>query len=171
VNVRSTTRTSRRGFTLVEVLISLALMALLMTAAALGIQAAQTSHAYNTEKCELVARTRGVLDRMTREVRRSQSFTVLDARTVAVIVTSGYIHTYYWDGVQGGNMLYTVTDPVTITFDLPWGVPGTPVILTSGVQAFTVSDADPSCRVYLYLVGQRAKEEGTMTATPVKALF
>ena len=162
---------SRRGFTLVEVLISLALMAMLMTAAALAIQAAQTSHAYNTEKCELVARTRGVLDRMTREIRRSQSFTVLDARTVAVVVTSGYIHTYYWDGVQGGNLLYTETDPVTIGIDYPWGIPGTPVVLTGGVQAFTVSDASPSCRVYIYLVGQRAKEEGTITATPVKALF
>ena len=162
---------SRRGFTLVEVLISLALMALLMTAAALAIQAAETSHAYNTEKCELVARTRGVLDRMTREIRRSQSFTVLDARTVAVIFPSGFIHTYYWHGIQGGNLLYTETDPNTITYALPWGVPGTPVVLTGGVQDFTVSDAAPSCRVYIYLVGQRAKEEGTITATPVKALF
>ena len=169
--MRSTTRTSRRGFTLAEVLISLALMALLMVSAALAIQAAQTSHAYNTEKCELVARTRGVLDRMTRDTRRSQSFTVLDVWTVAVILPSGFIHTYYWDGVQGGDLLYTETDPNTITYELPWGVPGTPVVLTSGVQDFTVSDADPSCRVYIYLVGRLTKEEGTMTATPVKALF
>lgn len=169
--MRSTTRTSRRGFTLAEVLISLALMALLMVAAALAIQAAETSHAYNTEKCELVARTRGVLDRMTREIRRSQSFTVLDVRTVAVILPSGFIHTYYWDGVQGGNLLYTETNPNTITYELPWGVPGTPVVLTSGVQAFTVSNAAPSCRASISLSGQLATESATITATPVKALF
>ena len=37
----------RRGFTLAEMLISMALMALIMVAAALAIQAAGSSHAYN----------------------------------------------------------------------------------------------------------------------------
>lgn len=50
-----------RAFTLAEVLISLALMALLMTAAALGINAANQSHVYNSEKSDLVAKARGTL--------------------------------------------------------------------------------------------------------------
>ena len=73
-----------RAFTLAEVLISLARMALLITAAALGINAANQSHTYNSEKSDLVAKARGILDRIVRDVHRAQSVESPNSRTIVV---------------------------------------------------------------------------------------
>lgn len=151
------------GFTLAEVLISLALMAFLMTAAALGIEAAQSAHAYNAEKTELVTRARAVLDRINRDMRRATEFSVLDTHTLQITLADGMIHTYSWDGAVGGNVTYTQTDTSAITT--------TPITLTGYVQDFTVTDATTVCEVRLALKGTLAQTDITATAIPRKSLF
>jgi len=150
-----------RAFTLAEMLISLALMALLMTAAAVGIHAAQQAHAYNSEKADLVARARGVLDRIARDVRRAQSVAVPDDRTITITMLDDSTRTYAWNGAAGGAITLTVVDGST-----------TSAILTDGVQTFAVNDEDePTCSIHLVLAGTKATTEVSITATPRKEFF
>lgn len=154
-------RKTPRGFTLVEVIMALALMALLMVAAALAMQAAHDSHAYNLDKTDLLLRTRGVLDRIARDVRIATAFEVPNSRTIDITLPDGTIHTYAWDGVQGGDLTYTVTDGEDVSAQ----------ILTGGVKAFAASNTSPSCTVSIALEGDLASAEAEITAIPRKAVF
>ena len=152
---------SSRGFTLAELLVALALMALLVTAAAMGIYAAQISHAYNSEKTDLVARARGVLDRITRDIRQAESVESPDAATVAITFASGATHTYEWDGAAGGGITLTITDGGT-----------TVNTLTEDVQSFQVDDtAKPTYVIKIALSGEKATVEASLSATPRKEFF
>jgi len=150
-----------RAFTLAEVLISLALMALLITAAALGISAANQSHTYNSEKSDLVAKARGILDRIVRDVHRAQSVESPNSRTIVVTLADDVTHTYQWNGTTGGTITMTVNDG---------GV--TAGTLADGVQDFTVThDQEPTFQIRLVLAGEQATTEAVITATPRKEFF
>jgi hypothetical protein len=143
------------------VLISLALMALLMTAAALGIHAANQSHTYNSEKSDLVAKARGILDRIVRDVHRAQSVESPNSRTIVVTLAGDVTHTYQWNGTAGGTITMTVDDG---------GV--TAGTLADGVQVFTVTDdQEPTFQIRLVLAGEQATTEAVITATPRKEFF
>jgi len=153
----------RRGFTLAEMLISMALMALIMVAAALAIQAATTSHAYNAEKAELVARTRGVMDRLAIDTRRSASIYIPSASSVDITLADGSVHSYSWDGQSPGTLQYMET---------PAGdVQSPPVALTAYVTTFSVEQAESGCLFSLTLTGRVATCHSAITATPVKSLY
>jgi len=80
-------RTQPTGFTIAELLVALALTALLMTAVAFAMHSAEQSNAYNRTKAELVARARGVLDRIARDVRCAEATTVSeDGSAVNIMV-------------------------------------------------------------------------------------
>jgi hypothetical protein len=144
------------------VLISLALMALLITAAALGIHAANQSHTYNSEKSDLVAKARGVLDRIARDVRRAESVAVSNDRSITITMLDDSTRTYAWSGIAGGDIALTVTD----------GNGTKSAVLTGGVQTFTVDDADqPTYSIHLVLAGGKATTEASITATPRKEFF
>ena len=151
-----------RAFTLAEVIIALALMALLMTAAALGISAANQAHAYNSEKSDLLARARGVLDRIARDVHRAKSVAVPNDRTITITMLDDSTRTYAWSGIAGGDIALTVvTDGGTKS-----------TVLTDDVQTFTVDDADqPTYSIPLDLAGDRATTEASITVTPRKEFF
>jgi len=151
-----------RAFTLAEVLISLALMALLITAAALGIDAANQSHTYNSEKSDLVAKARGILDRIVRDVHRAKSVAVPNDRSITITMLDDSTRTYAWTGIAGGAIALTVTDS-----------DGTKsAVLTDDVQTFTVDDADqPTYSIHLVLAGGKATTEASITATPRKEFF
>jgi len=155
--------TGARGFTLVEILMSMALMAFIMVAAALAIQSAEMSHSYNAEKAELGARGRGVLDRIALDVRQAASVRINEEGELEVTVPGGWIHTYAWDGTPGGNVTYTETDPA--------GVESTQVLLAGFTQAFDLQGAGEGCRIHLRLQGRRATFETSVTATPGKVLW
>ena len=152
-----------RGFTLVEMLVAMALMALIMVAAGLAIEAAQTSHTYNAEKNDLIARARGVLDRIAQDIHRSSSFAVIDTRTVTITLNDGAVHTYYWDGSPRGSLRYTET-PVG-------GLESPPAVMTGSVESFEVAEDGMACRIRIALAGNEATCGATMTATPRKILF
>ena len=153
--------TKTRGFTIIELLLALALMAVIMAAAALAIHAAHASHVYNAEKTDLVARARGVLDRVARDVRQAASFVVADSRTLVVTMPDGTDHTYVWDGVQGGNLTYILTDSDV----------STSTVLTNQVALFTVGDDSPACSVRIEMAGDLATSEASLTSTPRKAVY
>ena len=176
----------RRGFTLVEVLISMALLAMIMVAACLAVQAAVAAHSYNSEKGELVARARGVLDWIALDVRRSDSVTLNNDTSLTVTRTNYPDITYAWDGTQGGHVTYSETDengvpgtPVTLTGYVP---PGPPDTLAGYVDEFHVEQVGAGCRVQITLDAeppadegkgkrQRAKCQAAITTTPLKSLY
>jgi prepilin-type N-terminal cleavage/methylation domain-containing protein len=177
----------RRGFTLVEMLISMALLAMIMVAACLAVQAAGAAHSYNSEKGELVARARGILDWIALDVRRSDSVTLNNDKSLTVTRTNYPDRTYAWDGAQGGHVTYSETDPdtgapstpVTLTGYIP---PGPPVTLAGYVDEFHVEQVGTGCRVQITLDAeppadegkgkrQRAKCQAAITATPLKSLY
>ena len=161
----------RRGFTLVEMLIAMALLAMIMVAAGLAVQAAGYAQLYNSEKGDLVARARGVMDRLALDVRRSESVTATDDKSLAVTMVGGQIRTYAWDGAQGGNVTYSEAAYDTISLEHPWGVPGPAVKLTGYVNAFPVEQVGAGCRVQILLQGQRANCQAAITVTPLKSLY
>jgi len=152
-----------RGFTLAELMLSLALLVFLMMASALAIQAAHASHVYNMEKTDLVTRSRGVLDRFARDVRRCASFDVPDAHTVTIHMPNGDTNIYAWDGVAGGNLTYTYIPEGSLT--------GTSGILTNQVQTFLVTNDAPACTVRIVLQGSLTTSSARISATPRKALY
>jgi type II secretory pathway component PulJ len=149
------------AFTIAEVLIAMALVALLMAAAAMAIQAASSAHAYNLEKTDLLARSRGVLDRIARHVRLAASFTVPDAHTLVVTLPDETVHTYAWDSTVGGTLTYTKTD----------GMVSESGVLTDRVESFTASDDSPACTVRISLKGDLASSGASLTATPRKSVY
>ena len=151
-----------RGFTLLEMLLSLSLMAVIMVAAAIALHAAQKSHAYNNDKTDLVARTRGVLDRLGKDVRTALSVEVLDARTIVVTQPNGVIQTYQWDGATGGNLNYIYQEGL---------YPNEPVALTGNVESFSVEDGTPTYTLRIALKGTLARSDAAITATPRKSLY
>lgn len=155
-----------RGFTLAELMLSLALLVFLMVASALAIQAAHASHVYNMEKTDLVTKSRGVLDRLARDVRRCASFDVPDAHTVTIAMPNGDTNIYAWDGVAGGNLTYTY-----IPEGSPPGSLGTSGILTNQVQTFLVTNDAPACTVSIVLQGSLTTSSARITATPRKAVY
>jgi len=152
-----------RGFTLAEMLISMALMAIIMVAAALAIQAAGSSHAYNAEKTELVARMRGVMDRVALDVRRSASLDIPDSHSLNITLADGSIHSYTWDGQSPGTLQYTETPA--------GGAQSAPAALTAYVTTFSAQDAQSGCLVSLVLTGRVATCRADITATPGKSLY
>jgi prepilin-type N-terminal cleavage/methylation domain-containing protein len=154
--------TARRpGFTLAELLISMALMAMIMAAAAMAIHAASMAHGYNAAKTDIVAKARGVVDRISQDIRVAVSFDVPDGRTLNVTMPNGTIHSYVWDGAVDGNLTYVLTDGETVTS----------AVLTDDVQAFSVSDDSPACTVSIALENTKAAAAATMTAMSRKAMF
>jgi hypothetical protein len=144
-------------------LIAMSLLAFIMVAAALAIEAAQASHLYNTEKAELVTRARGTLDRIAADVRRSTSILVIDVHTLEVTLADGTLHTYDWDGVRPGNLRYSET-PVG-------GVAGSTFTVTGYVDTYAVEEAGQGCRITLQLVGRLSTCNTSITTTPGKVLY
>lgn len=85
----------------------------------------------NSEKSDLLARARGVLDRIASDVRRAESVAVPNNRSITITMPDDSTRTYAWSGIVGGAIALTVTDGGT-----------TSAVLTDDVQTFTVDNAD-----------------------------
>jgi len=110
----------------------------------------------------LVAKARGVLDRIARDVRRAKSVSVPNDRTITITMLDDSARTYAWSGIAGGDIALTVTD----------GDDTKSAVLTDDVQTFTVDDADqPTYSIHLVLAGGKATTEASITATPRKEFF
>jgi len=141
----------RRGFTIAELLIALALTALLMTAVAFAMHSAEQSNRYNRTKAELVTRARGVLDRIARDVRCAEATIVANDGTALNIKvvrqesdgsTSSIWRQYRF--VDGEVRVYEDTHAVPLPPTDPDGVPCE--TLTADVETFHVQTLVSSTR-------------------------
>jgi len=148
--MRSATQ-NRRGFTVAELLIALALTALLMTAIAFAMHGAEQSNHYNRTKAELVARARGVLDRIARDVRCAEATIVSNDGTALNIMvvrqTEGGSTSSIWRQyrfVDGEVHVYEDTSSIPLPPTDPEGVPCE--TLTADVAHFQVETLISSTR-------------------------
>jgi len=143
---------STRGFTIAELMLALALTALLMTAVAFAMHSADQSSAYNNAKAELVTRARGVLDRMARDIRSADATIVADdgsAVNVRVVRAQpgGTTQSFWRQYRLVGTEIRVYEDDRAVT--LPPGVPGNSVpheTLTADVASFSVETLIQSSR-------------------------
>lgn len=144
----------REGLTVVELMVGLALTALIMGAVVTAMHATLLSHTSTTQKGEMVTRARGVLDRLTHDIRHADTTLVADthdALNVLVVKPGGervwrqYRRT--WDSLEGGWVLKTYQD--TAGIPLPPETPGSEVaseILARNVKVFDVQTLVTSTR-------------------------
>ncbi|MCE5327958.1 MAG: prepilin-type N-terminal cleavage/methylation domain-containing protein [Planctomycetaceae bacterium] len=103
--MRTRQHNPRRGFTLVEVLMTLMIMAVVLAGVAVALQAALTSYTQNNHIGSVAQTGRAIMDRMSREIRTatnvnstSTSLTITPAddgsglQTIVYQLTSGQLH-------------------------------------------------------------------------------
>lgn len=126
-------RKMRRAFSLVEMLISLAITAALLTATLFALQTSFIAYQVTTDHASTHAVGRLVIHRMTAMIRAGQDFRPLPADIRDRFIASDYIEFYHPDT---GNL-------ITITWDMNSGQllysidSGYPVVLLDGVVART----------------------------------
>lgn len=102
-------RKIRAGFTIVEMLVSLAIMGILLTAVALAFDASARNYQQNTDIFKATSNVRTALSRITAQLRTAQAVNTSEADTQCSFVTSdGTDITYLY--VQAENKLYLVTN-------------------------------------------------------------
>jgi len=139
------------GFTVAELLLALALTALLMTAVGFAMNSAGQSSKYNRTKAELVARARGVLDRMARDIRCAEATIVNeDGSAVNIMVVrqdddGGTITTWrQYRRVGDQIIIYDDTHAIVLPPSVPEGIEGE--VLTSDVTTFNIHTLIASTR-------------------------
>lgn len=163
-------RRQRGGFTMAELLVGLALTAMLMLVVAMGIYAATASNEYNTTKVELVATARGVLNRIAADVRRCERAVVNDDGDSLNILLRDDQGATFWrqyrfsvdgDSPQGTIIVFESPDPIplppTEIDDLPSAT------LAEHVTTFEVSGIDFSEMSITEQLSARITVQGTGT--------
>lgn len=99
----------KTGFTLIEVMMSLVILAMLMTAVAFAFDASVTNYQANKGIYETVNRARQALLRITNDLRSAQAVALIgggdpDNTQVSLVTNTGTDVTYRFDGTD--NRLY-----------------------------------------------------------------
>ncbi|HEV8605963.1 MAG TPA: prepilin-type N-terminal cleavage/methylation domain-containing protein [Tepidisphaeraceae bacterium] len=128
----------RRGVGLVELLLALAISALLLTATAVAVDASFKAYSNNQEESSLLQQGRMALNRMVTSIRTSDSHAPTDTKLLSdfkngLKTTGSAIAMFQEDGT---NIIYRLDAPKQ---RLIAEVNGKPYILARGVQAFQVT--------------------------------
>lgn len=103
------TRTFRTGFTIVEMLMALMIMAMLMTALAAAFNASMASFKANEDAFRATNIARQALIRITTELRTANAVVVSEPSSQCSIITAGNSDvTYKFDSTD--NTLYLITN-------------------------------------------------------------
>ena len=99
-------RRKTRGFTLIEVMLSLTILAILMTAVAFAFDASVTNYQANKSIYETVNTGRQALLRMTNDLRSAQAVALIggedpDNSQISLITNTGTDITYRYDSSSG----------------------------------------------------------------------
>ena len=129
------TRTFRTGFTIVEMLIALMIMAMLMTALAAAFNASMLNFKTNEDAFRVTNIARQALIRITTELRTANAVAVSEPSSQCSIITAGNSDvTYKFDSTD--DTLYLITNDIAIDDDY---------ILATGVTAMTFTKGvDPT---------------------------
>jgi prepilin-type N-terminal cleavage/methylation domain-containing protein len=97
------------GFSLIEVLISLALLAALLTAIAYAMQGSASSYSQNDEISAMTQTARSVLSKMAHEIRASNDTSFTGTHITIFPIASGSGLTQIEYNYQNGNLNYITT--------------------------------------------------------------
>jgi prepilin-type N-terminal cleavage/methylation domain-containing protein len=101
-------RTRHHGFSLVELLIAVAILAALLTAVAAAMQASLQSYSENEEIAEATQLARGILDRMSRELRTADQVQWDGTSLIIVPPANDDNIEQIWYSAGDGGLYYTV---------------------------------------------------------------
>jgi prepilin-type N-terminal cleavage/methylation domain-containing protein len=93
------------GFTLVELMVSVALMAMLMAAVALATKGAADASSYENDKGRSLVEATLALNRVDTDIRRAADVTANNAHSITVTLPDASVWTYSWDGVAGHALM------------------------------------------------------------------
>ena len=138
-DMKSSIRRPTRAFSLVEMLIALAISAALLAATLVALQTSFRAYQVTTDQASTHAVGRLVVHRMTAMIRSGQDFRPLPADIRDRFVSSDYIEFYHPDT---GNLITINWD--RLTGQLLYAIDnGTPVVLLEGVISRTEEDGTP----------------------------
>ena len=129
--MKTPTIKQKNGFTIIEVMVSLVILAMLMTAVAFAFDAAMTNYQQNQGIYETVNRGRQALLRITNDLRTAQAVALIgggdpDNTQVSLVTNSSDNITYrfdsstnqlFYDDTTAGNSYLLCDNVVSATFD------------------------------------------------------
>ena len=107
-------RAGRRGFTMVEMLISLVILAMLLTAVATAMHASLQSYSENDKIAATTQTARAVVSRMMSDVRTAAAISTTTTRLTITAPNGGTIEYEF----VNGQLLYRRTEGTLVTYVL-----------------------------------------------------
>lgn len=98
-----------QAFTFVEILVALALMAALLAAVAVAMNASVTSYGENQEMSSITQTARFVIARMTKEIRQAEDVNITSTKVSIVPIADGSGLTLIEYEFQSGSLFYRRT--------------------------------------------------------------
>jgi type II secretory pathway pseudopilin PulG len=111
--VNDTVRPARRpgcsaAFTVVELLVALALLAMIMTAVALAMQGAAEASAYSADKARSLTQATLALTKICTDLRRGDNIQFATAHRVSLVLPDGERRLYIWSGTPGAPLTFLI---------------------------------------------------------------
>jgi len=127
----------RHGLGLMEMMVSLSIVAALLTATAVALDASVKAYAINQEQAGLMQQARIAVDRIAAYVRASREHSPVDANQAAAFASGLTV------ADNGITLFDQAGSEVSFTYDAPnkrvmATLNGTPHVLARGVEAFVV---------------------------------
>ncbi len=127
----------RHGLGLMEMMVSLSIVAALLTATAVALDASVKAYAINQEQASLMQQARIAVDRIAAYVRASREHSPVDANQAAAFASGLTV------ADNGITLFDQAGSEVSFTYDAPnkrvmATLNGTPHVLARGVEAFVV---------------------------------
>jgi len=108
-------RTRKHGFTIIEMLMALGILAMLLAAVAVAMHASMTSYRENEDLAAITQTARSTLYRMSREIRTAEAINISSTSLTIIPPNDGSGTTEYHYEFADGELTYRVTQSGTPT--------------------------------------------------------
>ena len=99
-------RRGRPGFTLVELLIGMAMLAMIMVAVALAMRGAADASAYGADKSRSLTQATLALARLSSDLRGAATVDLTSSHAVTLTMPTGEQRSYAWSGAEGAPLVF-----------------------------------------------------------------
>ena len=96
----------RSGFTLVELLVGMALLAMIMVAVALAMQGAANANVYAMDKSRSLQQASLTLARLSTDIRRAQSVQIIEPGCIDLVMPDSQWRRYRWTNAGGDPLMF-----------------------------------------------------------------
>jgi prepilin-type N-terminal cleavage/methylation domain-containing protein len=97
----------RPGYTLVELLIGMAMLAMIMVAVALAMQGAANANIYAMDKSRSLQQASLTLNRLSTDIRRAQSIQIVEPGCLDLVMPDNQWRRYQWGNAEGDPLMFS----------------------------------------------------------------